>query len=162
MASGISFLSSVSTPRPQKCHPRSFLSTTLWNNKPRAQIPCTNKIRDAELSSDLASEVAKRSTHLVRREEAMEKSKELLFTELCQYLALKREEVKTKWRKMDQEEKWALVKGFVSEWSLNFHPLSARSVKEMVEEYLKEESPSASPPVLLPGLKRIIGISEHK
>jgi hypothetical protein len=57
-----------------------------------------------------------------------------------------------------------LVKGFVSEWSMNFHPLSARSVKEMVEEYLQEDNPSAaksSPSVLFPGLKRIMGFSQN-
>ena len=110
----------------------------------------------------MASEVAKINTHLLQREEALKKSKELLFTEMCQYLALKGEEVKKKWRKMDEEEKWVLVKEFVSEWSMNFHPLSARSVKEMVEEYLQEDNPSApksSPSVLFPGLKRIMGFS---
>lgn len=91
----------------------------------------------------------------------MKKSKELLFTELCQYLALKGEEVKKKWRKMDDEDKWVLVKGFVSEWSESFHPLSARSVKEMVEEYLQEENPSpkSSPSSLFPGLKKMMGFS---
>ena len=33
-----------------------------------------------------------------------------MFTKLCQYLALKGEEVKMKWRKLDEEEKWVLVK----------------------------------------------------
>lgn len=94
----------------------------------------------------------------------MKKSKELLFTELCQYLALKGEEVKIKWRKLDEEEKWVLVKGFVSDWSVDFHPLSARSVKEMVEEYLLEENPSAksSLSVLFPGLKRLMGFTQNK
>lgn len=94
----------------------------------------------------------------------MKKSKELLFTELCQYLALKGEEVKKKWRKMDEEEKLGLVKGFVTEWSVNFHPLSARSVKEMVEEYLQEDNPSAtsSPSLLYTGLQRIMGFSQNE
>ncbi|KAK9988859.1 hypothetical protein SO802_029098 [Lithocarpus litseifolius] len=67
-----------------------------------------------------------------------------------------------KWRKMDEEEKWVLVKGFVSDWSMDFHPLSARSVKEMVEECLLEENPStkSSLSVLFPGLKRLMGF--HK
>lgn len=95
----------------------------------------------------------------------MKKSKELLFTELCQYLGLKEEEVKKKWRKMDEEEKWGLVRGFVSEWSVNFHPLSSRSVKEMVEEYLQDENPSSAascPPSLFPELKKLMGFSQDK
>jgi hypothetical protein len=63
---------------------------------------------------------------LAQREEAMKKSKELLFTEPCHYLALKGEEAKKKWRKMDEEVRLVLVKGFVTERSVNFHPLSAR------------------------------------
>lgn len=94
----------------------------------------------------------------------MKKSKELLFTELCQYLASKEDEVKKKWRKMDEEDKLVLVKGFVTEWSVNFHPLSARSVKEMVEEYLQEDNPSAtsSPSLFFSGLNRIMGFSQNK
>ncbi|KAF3949169.1 hypothetical protein CMV_024929 [Castanea mollissima] len=94
----------------------------------------------------------------------MKKSKELLFTELCQYLAFKGEEVKMKWRKLDEEEKWVLVKGFVSDWRVDFHPLSARSVKEMVQEYLLEENPStkSSLLVLFPGLKRLMGFTQNK
>jgi hypothetical protein len=92
----------------------------------------------------------------------MKKSRELLFTELCNYLALDKEEVEKKWSKMDQEEIRVLVKGFVNEWGANFHPLSARSVEEMIEEYLHEEKPSSnsSRSMLFPGLKRIMGFSE--
>jgi hypothetical protein len=166
MAARIPFLFSIITPQAQKFHPHPFPSTTLLSNKPRTWISCTKKISDAEISSDLASEVAKMNSHLVQREEAMKKSKELLFTELCQYLALKEDEVKKKWRKMDEEDKLVLVKGFVTEWSVNFHPLSARSVKEMVEEYLQEDNPSpsatSSPSMFFPGLKRIMGFSQNK
>ncbi|KAF5448381.1 hypothetical protein F2P56_028923 [Juglans regia] len=164
MASRIPFFSFTITPQPRKLHPCPFYSTTLWSIKPRTQIPCINKIGDLDLASGLASEAAKRNAHLVQREEAMKKSKELLFTELCQYLALKGDEVRKKWRKMDEEDKWVLVKGFISEWSESFHPLSARSVKEMVEEYLQEESPSAksSPSSLFPGLRRMMGFSQNK
>lgn len=91
----------------------------------------------------------------------MKKSKELLFTELCRYLAMEKEEVNRKWRKLDQEEKWVLVKGFVNEWGVNFHPLSARSVKQMIEEYLIEEKPSSNSS-LFPGLKRMMGFSENE
>ncbi|KAL3576253.1 hypothetical protein D5086_021536 [Populus alba] len=117
---------------------------------------------DADLASDLASEVAKINIHLVQQEEAMKKSRELLFAELCKYLALDKEEVKRKWSKMDQEEKRVLIKGFVDEWGVNFHPLSARSVKEMIEEYLHERKPPShsSGSMLFPGLKRIMGFSQ--
>ncbi|XP_062177595.1 uncharacterized protein LOC133882432 [Alnus glutinosa] len=164
MAVRIPFLFSTITPREQKFRPHPFHSTTLLSDKPRTRISCVNKISDAELSSNLASEVAKINTHLAQREEAMKKSKELLFTELCHYLALQGDEAKKKWRKMDEEERLVLVKGFVTEWSANFHPLSARSVKEMVEEYLQEENPSStsSPSLLFPGLQRIMGFSQNK
>jgi hypothetical protein len=161
MAVRIPFLFSTITPQEQKFRPHPFPSTTLLSDKPRTRISCVNKISDAELSSNLASEVAKINTHLAQREEAMKKSKELLFTELCHYLALQGDEAKKKWRKMDEEERLVLVKGFVTEWSANFHPLSARSVKE---EYLQEENPSStsSPSLLFPGLQRIMGFSQNK
>lgn len=84
----------------------------------------------------------------------MEKSRELLFIEMCQYLGMGSEEVKRRWGNMGDEEKWVLVKGFVSEWAVNFHPLSAKSVKEMVEEHLNEDDPSPHPSLspLFPGL----------
>jgi hypothetical protein len=145
--------------RPPKFHSCPFPTTYF-----RTRIPCTNKnsLTDADLASGLATEVAKINTHLVQREEAMKKSRELLFTELCNYLALDKEEVEKKWSKMDQEEIRVLVKGFVNEWGANFHPLSARSVEEMIEEYLHEEKPSSnsSRSMLFPGLKRIMGFSE--
>ncbi|KDO67973.1 hypothetical protein CISIN_1g0313211mg, partial [Citrus sinensis] len=94
-----------------------------YPKRPKTQIVCAsnnkknNKKRsDAELASDLATEVGKINTHLAQKEEAMKKSKELLFTEFCQYLALERDEVKKEWRKIDEDEKWGLVKRFVNEW----------------------------------------------
>ncbi|KAF5937005.1 hypothetical protein HYC85_024511 [Camellia sinensis] len=106
--------------------------TINTSNKP--QISCTKSVNDSELVSDLAAEVEKMDSHQLQREEAMKKSRQLLFTELCEYLGLKPEELKKKWKKMDddeedggggEEDKWVLVKGFVSEWGVNFHPLSA-------------------------------------
>ncbi|KAJ6692310.1 hypothetical protein OIU79_014127 [Salix purpurea] len=146
--------------RPPKSRPCPFPTTTHF----RTQVPCTNKnsTADADLASGLATEVAKINTHLLQREEAMNKSRELLFTELCNYLALDKEEVKRKWSKIDEEERRALIKGFVNEWGASFHPLSARSVKEMIEEYLHEEKPSpdSSRSTRFPGLKSIMGLSE--
>ncbi|XP_034681936.1 uncharacterized protein LOC117911644 [Vitis riparia] len=148
-------------PKGPKLHPPSafFLPTNLPKPGPRTLIHCTNSISDAELASDLATEVKKMNTHLVLRKEAMEKSREMLFTEMCQYLGMGSEEVKRRWRKMGEEEKRVLLKGFISEWGVNFHPLSAKSVKEMVEEYLHEDDPSphssSSLSLLFPGLKRM-------
>ncbi|OAY39404.1 uncharacterized protein LOC110625216 [Manihot esculenta] len=147
--------------RKSQSHP--FPTASHFTCRIRTQIPCTNNdiISDADLASDLATEVTKINTQLAQREEAMKKSKELLFTELCRYLAMEKEEVNRKWRKLDQEEKWVLVKGFVNEWGVNFHPLSARSVKQMIEEYLIEEKPSSNSS-LFPGLKRMMGFSENE
>jgi len=91
----------------------------------------------------------------------MKKSRHLLFSELSKYLGLGPEELKERLKEMKEEDKWVLVKGFVSEWGEDFHPLSARSVKEMVEEHLAEDNPPP-PPVssssfLFPGLKKMIG-----
>lgn len=134
-----------------------------------SHIQCSNNsINDGGLASELAKEAAKMNGVLVQREEAMEKSRELLFIELCEYLNLRAEEVKKRWVKMDEEEKRGLVKGFVSEWGVNFHPLSARSVKELVEDYLHEDedpspkSPSSSSSALFPTLKKIMGFSQNE
>ncbi|XP_022149245.1 uncharacterized protein LOC111017712 [Momordica charantia] len=136
-------------------------SPALSRNRLPCQISyCIKKLSDAELASDLATEVAKMSTNLIQREEAMKKSKEFLFTELCGFLGLKSEETKKSWKKMDEEAKLALVKEFVTEWGFNFQPLSPRSVKELVEEYVNGENISAisSAPSLIPSLKRIMGL----
>uniref|UniRef100_A0A0A0KYF6 DUF7026 domain-containing protein n=1 Tax=Cucumis sativus TaxID=3659 RepID=A0A0A0KYF6_CUCSA len=116
-------------------------SPTLSRNRmPRQITYCRKKLSDADLASDLATEVAKINTNLIQREEAMKKSREFLFTELCEFLGLKSEETKRKWMKMEEEAKLRLVKEFVSEWGFNFQPLSGRCVKEMVEEYVNGEN----------------------
>ncbi|KAF8404769.1 hypothetical protein HHK36_009658 [Tetracentron sinense] len=127
----------------------SFPSVTPPKNRGKIRFSCTKGISDAELAADLAAKV---NTPLGQRNEAMKKSRELLFVEFCQHLGLGAEEVKQKWKKMDEEQKWGLVKGFISEWGVTFHPLSSRSVKEMVEEHLDEEDPSPnSPSPMFPG-----------
>ncbi|KAL3515442.1 hypothetical protein ACH5RR_022344 [Cinchona calisaya] len=118
---------------------------------------------DAELAFKLAKEVEKLQSQILQREEALSKSRKLLFQELSSYVGLEVEQVKKKWRKMDEDEKWVLVKGFVSEWSDNFHPLSARSVKELVDEYLVEEEQvlgDSGGIMLFPSLRKLIGFSE--
>ncbi|XP_059654631.1 uncharacterized protein LOC132301390 [Cornus florida] len=148
------------TLKSQTHHP--FPSTTLQTHTPKIQISCANSVSDAELASDLATEIEKMSTHLVQREEAMKKSRQILFTELCQYMGSNSEEVKTTWKKMSEEDKWVLAKGFVSDWGVNFHPLSARSVKDMVEEHLVEDNPSLSSSLFFPNLKKMMGFSQSK
>lgn len=71
--------------------------------------------------------------------------------------------------KMEEEEKWVLVKGFVSDWGANFHPLSARSVKELIEEHLHGEeeerengSSKSSSSSLFPSLKKMLWFSQNK
>lgn len=129
-----------------------------------------NRISDADLASDFAAEVQKLNTQSKERENAMKRSKELLFSDLCNYLNLTPEDVKNNWRNMNSDEQLGLVKGFVSDWGLNFHPLSPKSVKDLVEEFVmkdsKEEKSSdfcqkddafkSKSDVFLPTLKKLI------
>ncbi|RZC88501.1 hypothetical protein C5167_016311 [Papaver somniferum] len=138
------------------------------NRRSTFQVSCSKKkISDAEIAIDLATEIARIKIPAIQRKEAMNKSKELLFGEFCQYLSQKPEEVEQKWRDMDETEKMGLVKGFVSEWSLSFHPLSSRSVKDMLEEHLKKQvenpsvSLSSSPSLMFPSLKKILGMTQN-
>ncbi|XP_002518309.3 uncharacterized protein LOC8279178 [Ricinus communis] len=166
MALKIQLLSPNTIPQARMFRYFPFPTATHFSNRLKTHIQCNNnnKVSDADLASDLATEVAKINTQLVQKEEAMRKSKELLFTELCHYLDMEKEEVKRKWSNLDQEEKWVLIKGFVDEWGINFHPLSARSVRAMIEEYINEKksSSSSSASELFPGLKRLMGFSENK
>ncbi|KAI3992983.1 hypothetical protein MKX01_009726 [Papaver californicum] len=147
---------------------RSLLPPNPMNRRSTFQVSCNKKkISDAEIAIDLATEIARIKISAIRRKEAMNKSKELLFGEFCQYLSQKPEEVEQKWRDMDETEKVGLVKGFVSEWCLSFHPLSSRSVKDMLEEHLKKEvenpsvSLSSSPSLIFPSLKKILGMTQN-
>lgn len=152
-------------PQPHKfqAHPFPSISLITIKTSKTRMISCAKKISDAELASELATEVSRINTRMEQREEAMKKSRELLFTELCQHFGLKAEEMEIQWREMAEEEKWDLVKGFVLEWGANFHPLSAKSVKEMVDEHLGEENPTteSSQSILFPGLKRMMGFSPN-
>ncbi|XVE94063.1 hypothetical protein REPUB_Repub01dG0248100 [Reevesia pubescens] len=142
--------------------PRKFPNHlfTTRPNRTDHNISCTKKnLSDTALALDLEISVEKINTHLEQKEKAMKKSRELLFTELCQYLSLKEDEVNKKWKKMKEEEKWVLVKEFVNAWGVSFHPLSVKSVQEMLDEYLQDDKSSSS--VMFPGLKRMLGFSEH-
>lgn len=101
---------------------------------------------DAELAADLGAEIEKMKTHLAKKEEAMKKkeaamkkSAEILFKEMCKYLEMQECEVMKKWKSMNGDEKLGLVNEFVAEWGRDFHPLSAKSVIEMVDMYMVED-----------------------
>ncbi|CAN6543501.1 unnamed protein product [Malus baccata var. baccata] len=181
MALRIPLLSPKLPHQPLKLHTNPFPSiskshlSTATRPKTRT-IHCTSSgggssssnngmMSDAELASDLS----KMNSLLAQREEAMDKSRQLLFVELCQFVGSNSEEVKKKWGKLEEEEKMVLVKGFVSEWGVNFHPLSAKSVKQLVEEHVQEQNPkpansksssSSAVSVLFPGFKRMMGFSD--
>ncbi|KAK9166144.1 hypothetical protein Scep_001335 [Stephania cephalantha] len=136
-----------------------------------------NRASEADLAVDLASEVSKMKAQMVQRKEAMEKSREALFGELCAYLGMREEEMRGRWRKMGEEEKLSWANNFVSnsEWGEAFRPLSSKSVKELVEEHLASQrsssisissSSSSSDPSFssvfgISGLKRLLGFLEN-
>ena len=100
------------------------------------------------------------NAHAAKAEEAMRKSRKLLFGELCEYMGLDEDQAQHKWSNMDDDQKCVLVKGFLKEWGSHFHPLSARSTKEMLEEYLRQGNSPPKPTnssFFFEGLNRIIG-----
>ncbi|XP_004485636.1 uncharacterized protein [Cicer arietinum] len=132
--------------------PKLFFSvspiTVFKHNKPKTRISCTggdNEISDTALTTEFAEVASIVKARQLQAEEAMRKSRNILFKELCGYLRLNEDETKLKWNKMEEDERWVLVKGFVEEWDEFFHPLSARATKKMVEEYFQQENlPSKS------------------
>lgn len=99
-----------------------------------------------------------------QRDEAIFKSRKILFYEMSGYLGFNEDELKKRWKLMAEIDKWVVVEGFLSEWGEHFHPLSAKSVKQMVEEHLdfessaKQPDQSSAPSSVLQGLKKIIGM----
>ncbi|GFY89466.1 K+ efflux antiporter 3 [Actinidia rufa] len=87
---------------PQIPSPPIKFKPHLFPTKPH-KASCTRSTNNPNLASDLAIEVEKKKIH----------------THLAQRLG-----------KMDEEEKWVLVRGFVSEWGVDFHPLSARRAQK--------------------------------
>ncbi|CAN4107867.1 unnamed protein product [Withania somnifera] len=135
---------------------------TLKNQSKFQKLSCSNNdnMSGLELSLDFATEVGKMNTQMLQKEEALKKSRELLFVELCNYTGLRSEEMNKKWKKCSEEEKWVLIKSFVLEWGSHFHPLSARSAKELVDEYLVENtSEFTSSTSFFPGLRKLMGFS---
>ncbi|GFP86838.1 hypothetical protein PHJA_000827600 [Phtheirospermum japonicum] len=157
-------------PQTPKSHSYPFLPSTL--NPPRkslTKISCRkenkreNLTDDEMLAVELSLEIQKLSSLMVQREEALEKSREILFAEVCNFTGLKSEDLKNKWRKMNEDERRGLVLGFVAEWSDHFHPLSAKSVMEMVDEYLGKNNEFSDNPVssddFFTDLRKLLGFS---
>ncbi|WVY92675.1 hypothetical protein V8G54_031763 [Vigna mungo] len=137
---------------------------TLSTYKLTTRISCTaagdGGISDARLASEFAVRVARMNAQSLKADEAMRKSRKLLFGELCEYMCLNEEQAQDKWSSMDEDEKLVLVEAFLKEWGSHFHPLSARSTKEMLEEYLRQGNAPPKPPSsssFFSGLNRIIG-----
>ncbi|XP_060169272.1 uncharacterized protein LOC132600196 [Lycium barbarum] len=154
---------------PNRVPSQSTNSKTNWiptfKNQPKfLKVSCTNNddMSDLELALDFATEVGKMNTQILLKHEALKKSKELLFVDFCNYTGFKSDEMKKKWKKFSDEEKWVMIKSFVLEWSAHFHPLSARSVKELVDEYLVENTThsSSSSSSFFPALKKLMGFSQ--
>ncbi|KVI08546.1 hypothetical protein Ccrd_013085 [Cynara cardunculus var. scolymus] len=93
------------------------------NTPPKLQISCSSSssnsnsssIVDIELVMDLATEIEKMNAQTVQTQEAMKASRKLLYAELGLYLGLGKEELRRKWEKMEQDEKWILAEEFVSD-----------------------------------------------
>ncbi|KAL0422467.1 UNVERIFIED_CONTAM: hypothetical protein Slati_3269600 [Sesamum latifolium] len=156
-------------PQPTKFQPHPFPSHLVEpsSNAPRTlRISCSKEkegLTDELLAVELGIEIKKLNSHTVQRDEALKKSRELLFTELCKFMGLKSDELRKKWKRMTEEERWVLAKGFVTEWSAHFHPLSARSVKELVEEHLgkSNEFSDSVPSNLFPDLRKLLGFPRN-
>jgi len=123
--------------------------TLSTNPKPKPpRISCTknNNNNDASLASEFAEKASVINVRAKQADEAMRKSRKIVFKELSEYLELNEEDAKLKWKKMGEDEKWVLVNGFVKELGQFFHPLSEKATKELVEEYLLQENqlPEAS------------------
>ncbi|CAK8530372.1 unnamed protein product [Lathyrus sativus] len=125
------------------------VSPIITNTKFKTRISCSNEnTNNASLASEFAQKVSIINARAVQAEQVMRKSRKILFKEFCNYLDLNEEAAKQKWNKIDEDEKWVLIKGFVQELNEFFQPLSAKYTKELVEEYLLKEnlSPKSPPP----------------
>ncbi|KAJ8452916.1 hypothetical protein Cgig2_014679 [Carnegiea gigantea] len=125
---------SFTLPHPRKSktgHFPCFSSPKTNDNDNNNNNKQSSKITGAP---ELAAEVMQRiKSQVDERENALKKSKQMLFFELCNSLNLTPEEGKTMWGTMSPDEKMALIKRFVSDWGL-------RSVRDMVEEYVAEDA----------------------
>ncbi|KAL1802153.1 hypothetical protein ACET3Z_030800 [Daucus carota] len=160
---------SLFSPQIQPLFPSS--SSSHFFHTP-AKISAKKMNTDAELASELASKIEKMNTQLAQREEAIKKSSEILFQEMCKHLEMQESEVMKKWKIMSEDDKLGLVKEFVFEWGGDFQPLSAKSVIEMVEVYLSEDGDYEDSDVfdsddddsspMFGGLLNFFGLSQNK
>ncbi|GFP86990.1 hypothetical protein PHJA_000842800 [Phtheirospermum japonicum] len=117
------------------------------------------------LAVELSLEIHKLSSQIVQREEALKKSREVLFAEVCNFTRMKSEDLKNKWRKMNEDERLGLVLRFFEEWSNHFHPSHVKSVMQMVDEYLgknnefPDNSFSISSDDIFTDLRKLMGFS---
>ncbi|XP_039158554.1 uncharacterized protein LOC120288557 [Eucalyptus grandis] len=164
MALRIHVLPLHALPRP----PKSRLLPLRFD--PRKPLPASVSCRakrptgDADIASALAEEVARVHAQKKQKDEALGKGRALLFAEFCGYFSLREDELRRRWERMENGERRNMAAEFVSNWSADFHPLSARSVVEMVEEHLRrEKKPSFSDDsAFFPSLKRLMGLGENK
>nr|XP_043621334.1 uncharacterized protein LOC122593057 [Erigeron canadensis] len=157
--------------------PQTHLTNSSKKTFIKPQISCSssssNSINDMNLSKDLSIEIKKIKTQMAQSQEAMKTSRKLLYTEMCNYLGIGQEELKRKWEKMEEADKWVLAQEFVSDWGSNFHPLSAKSVKELVDQYVFRDDNDANKKVnddddgdgdssfvLFSGLKKLMGFPD--
>ncbi|KAK9677370.1 hypothetical protein RND81_11G139200 [Saponaria officinalis] len=107
-----------------------------------SKIPRKNtkkSISDSQLTSEFAAQVQKINTQIEEKQNALIKSKQMLFNDFCKFLNLNSDETKIKWMKMNPDEKLDLIQGFVCNWGLNFHPLSPKSVRDLIEEFVMND-----------------------
>ncbi|KAI3509447.1 hypothetical protein L1887_24718 [Cichorium endivia] len=171
-------------------HPQRFTNLQThpslhYEKIPRKlRISCStsdsNSVKDMELAMNLSTEIERMKTQMVQIQEAMKTSRKLLYAELCLYLGLGKDELRRKWERMEEDDKWVLAEEFVSDWSSNFHPLSAKSVKQLVDQHLfhdgnddengnnkdnNSSQDSSSPSMLFShfsGLKKLMGYPDDK
>lgn len=91
-----------------------------------------------------------------------------MYTKLCLHLGLGKDELRIKWDRMEEYEKWVLVEEFVSNWSSNFHSLFASFVKHFVDQQLVITMIIIHLRILLlryclfSGLKKLMGFTDDK
>ncbi|KAL9244772.1 hypothetical protein vseg_018500 [Gypsophila vaccaria] len=117
-------------PSISKTHKNIICSTSKNPRKP------PKIISDAQLSSEFAAQVLKLNTQIEEKQMAISKSKRMLFDDFSHFLGIGYDEVKIRWMRLNPDEKLGLVNGFVSQWGLNFHPLSTKSIRDLIDEFV--------------------------
>ncbi|KAK1406905.1 hypothetical protein QVD17_38514 [Tagetes erecta] len=148
-------------PKTPPFHPK------LQTHPKHLQISCSNSSSNNISDMDLALGLEKMKTQMLQTQEAMKTSRKLVYTELCLYLGLGKEELKKKWEKMRDDDKCVLAQEFVSDWGFNFHPLSPKSVQQLVDQHLLDDDNDDDKDVddgfyLFSGLKKLMGFQDDK